>query len=154
MFLEVFTEMVKYLTCFPFFFLLVHLVKPSLIFLSYKKTHAFFEAATYGFQPTIRTDDLVSIFTKQSASEYDRLILFLELIKLLSVNSKKLLTTGLFTQILSEHEGKRMSEIMDLILTNFHKKLSLEDAVTTANMTKTAFVNTLKTGLIVLFLTF
>lgn len=57
----------------------------------------------------------------------------------MSVNSKKLLTTGLFTQILSEHEGKRMSEIMDLILTNFHKKLSLEDAVTTANMTKTAF---------------
>lgn len=105
-----------------------------------QKTHAFFEAATYGFQPTIRTDDLVSIFYKmQSASEYDWLILFLELIKLLSVNSKKLLTTGLFTQILSEHEGKRMSEIMDFILTNFHKKLSLEDAVTTANMTKTAF---------------
>lgn len=72
-------------------------------------------------------------------SSFDRFISLLTLLKDLSECEKKsVLSSVPFADYYQKHKSKRIDEIYDFILNNFHKEIKLEELASIANMTTTS----------------
>ncbi|WP_369810771.1 helix-turn-helix domain-containing protein [Tenacibaculum finnmarkense] len=68
-----------------------------------------------------------------------KFIIFLKIIKLILKSEITSLSTFVYEKKYTDNEGKRMRDIMDYTLSNFNKKIELDDIAAVANMTSNAF---------------
>ncbi|MCX7551930.1 AraC family transcriptional regulator [Xanthomarina sp. F2636L] len=100
----------------------------------------FFKRALHGFKATSHQEDIRMLFAKiENASKLERLIILLELLKLLSICEYKSLSSFIYEKNFSVTEGERMRDVFDYTMTHFDKDITLESVASVANMTKNAF---------------
>ncbi len=73
------------------------------------------------------------------ADTYDRVSLFLKLIKAISQSQLVNLSSFVYDKPFTDVEGKRMRQVFEYVMNNFHTSVTLEKAAAVANMTKHAF---------------
>lgn len=100
----------------------------------------FFNRAKNGFKVTSSNELIVVLFLElKEASKFDRFILLLKLLKLISSSNYKSLSSFIYEKKYSDIEGKRIGDIFEYTMTNYHKDISLETISKIAAMTKNAF---------------
>ena len=86
------------------------------------------------------TKKIVKSFKKLNKSDnYERFILFLEIIKWLSNSEREQLSNHLYDKKITDNEGKRMQTVFEHVMTNYQKNINLDEIASIANMTKNAF---------------
>jgi len=68
-----------------------------------------------------------------------RLIVFLEIMNLISKSRREQLSETYLARKINEDQGVRMSAIMNLVMNNFQREISLSEVAEVANMTENAF---------------
>ncbi|MBT8317465.1 MAG: helix-turn-helix transcriptional regulator [Lutibacter sp.] len=71
--------------------------------------------------------------------KYDQFISFLEVLRLISVSKKRTLSSLINLKKYGGNEGKRMSDIFQYTMNNYHKEVTLDQVSDIANMTPNAF---------------
>ncbi|UMB60031.1 AraC family transcriptional regulator [Lutibacter sp. A80] len=100
----------------------------------------FFDDAVLGYKVLSNKKDISHIFSKiKSFSKYQQFINFLEVLRLISGAEKRKLSSLINLKKYAGNEGKRMSDIFQYTMENFHKEISLHDVADIANMTPNAF---------------
>jgi AraC-like DNA-binding protein len=75
----------------------------------------------------------------KQADDYDRLSIFLELIKSLSQARMEVLSHFVYDKPFTDVEGKRMRQVFEYVMNNYNTAITLDKAAAVANMTKPAF---------------
>ncbi|AXT21141.1 helix-turn-helix domain-containing protein [Flavobacteriaceae bacterium AU392] len=105
-----------------------------------KELLPFFKRASHGFKISTPKKDLNNLFLKlKSASKLAQFILLLEILKIVSKQSYKSLSSFIYEKKYNDLEGKRMRDVMEYTMNNFHKDITLDKIATIAAMTKNAF---------------
>ena len=100
----------------------------------------FFKRATNGFKVSSQHPRTASLFlAMKTASKLDRFIYLLEIMKILSRSKYKALSSFIYEKTYTDVEGKRMRDVMEYTMNNFHHNISLETIAMVAAMTKNAF---------------
>ena len=100
----------------------------------------FFSKSLQGLAINTNKNEIITKFFKlKEASKLERFILFLEILKIVSVSKSEPLSNFVYTKKYSDLEGNRMRNVFDFTIENANQKISLEDIANVANMTKNAF---------------
>ncbi|WP_339659254.1 AraC family transcriptional regulator [uncultured Polaribacter sp.] len=100
----------------------------------------FFSKSLQGLVVKTNKTKIIGLFLKlKEATKLERFILFLEIIKAISVSETAPLSNFVYTKKYSDLEGKRMRTIFEFTIENAHQIIKLEDIANVANMTKNAF---------------
>jgi len=100
----------------------------------------FFNDVALGFEVLSNKKSLsLLISTIKAASKYNQFISFLEIIRLISEGKKSTLSSLINLKKYAGDEGKRMSDIFQYTMNNYHKEISLNQVSNIANMTPNAF---------------
>jgi AraC-like DNA-binding protein len=106
----------------------------------FKKLESFFISTKNGFQIDSISQKTINQFKKlKKANEFDRFILFFKILKNICLHDKKPLSNFIYNKPLTDSEGKRMQVVVDYVMTNYHREISLEEIAALSNMTKNAF---------------
>ncbi|MGG8497523.1 AraC family transcriptional regulator [Tenacibaculum sp. TC6] len=106
----------------------------------FKEIESFFDHAKTSFKVLTNKEILISYFNRLPKSDdFERFIVFLELLKLIIQSDVERLSTFLYHKKFTDNEGKRMGKVMDYTLSNFDKKIDLDEVAGIANMTPNAF---------------
>ena len=112
----------------------------------FKNIHPFIESTKNGFITHDAPKKMVKCFNKlKKADAYSRFILFLEIVKWLSMSENKPLSNYLYDKKITDNEGKRMQTVFEYVMNNFQKNITLDEIASLANMTKNAFCRYFKT---------
>lgn len=76
---------------------------------------------------------------KSKRNRLERLIIFLQVLKILSESKIETISSSIAKKNYSDNEGQRMGKIFKLVMENFHKDITLQEASSIANMTPNAF---------------
>lgn len=107
---------------------------------TFKNIHPFLENTKNGFIIKDAPKKVVKCFNKlKKTDEYSRFLLFLEIVKWLSISENKPLSNYLYDKKITDNEGKRMQTVFEYVMTNFQKNITLDEISSLANMTKNAF---------------
>jgi AraC-like DNA-binding protein len=107
---------------------------------TFKNIHPFLESSKNGFIIHNAPKKIIKSFKKlKKADNFERFILFLDIIKWISNNEKEQLSNYLYDKKITDNEGKRMQTVFEHVMTNFHKNITLDEIASIANMTKNAF---------------
>lgn len=100
----------------------------------------FFNNSTLGFE-TLSNKSSLSLLLSQinSLSKYNQFTSFFEIIHLISEAEKRTLSSLINLKKYAGNEGKRMSDIFQYTMNNYHKEISLDQVSDIANMTPNAF---------------
>lgn len=99
-----------------------------------------FSKSLQGFVVKENKKEIIDSFLKlNKASKLVRFILFLEILKIISVSKSEPLSNFVYTKKYSDVEGKRMRNVFDFTIENANEKITLDDVANVANMTKNAF---------------
>jgi AraC-like DNA-binding protein len=102
--------------------------------------HHFFKRAENGFMKTVNTSKLTSLFSQiNGGSKFDRFLILMQIMKKLSKSNYIALSTYVYEKQYSDVEGKRMGDIMEYTMNNYHRNISLSSVAHIAAMTKNAF---------------
>ncbi|MCK5400869.1 MAG: helix-turn-helix domain-containing protein [Flavobacteriaceae bacterium] len=105
-----------------------------------RELKSFFKRAENGFKVTSKSNVLQNMFFElKDSSKLQRFILLLKISKVLSKSKYIALSSFIYKKEYSDIEGKRMRDVMEYTMNNYHKNISLERIATTASMTKNAF---------------
>lgn len=105
-----------------------------------KELDRFFKRASYGFKVKTRKNNLEALFYKlKNASKLSQFILLFEILKVISDQSYESLSSFIYDKKYSDIEGKRMRDVMEYTMNNFHNDITLDKIATMAAMTKNAF---------------
>ncbi|MCH3880956.1 MULTISPECIES: AraC family transcriptional regulator [Tenacibaculum] len=100
----------------------------------------FFSKSLQGLAINTNKNEIITKFFKlKEASELERFILFLEILKTALNAKSEPLSTFIYKKKYSDIEGKRMRNVFDFTIENANHKISLDDIANVANMTKNAF---------------
>ena len=100
----------------------------------------FFTAAKNSFRLLSNSKKIRKLFFKLKKSrDLLKFIVFIKIIDIIVDSETKPLSSFLDEKMYSDNEGKRMRDVMDYTLSNFTKKIELEDIADVANMTANAF---------------
>lgn len=100
----------------------------------------FFNRAKNGFRITSSKETILALFFElKEASKFDRFILLLKLLKLISSSNYKSLSSFIYEKKYSDIEGKRIGDVFEYTMTNYQKDISLDAISEIATMTKNAF---------------
>ena len=100
----------------------------------------FFYDAVLGFEVLSNKTKIASLLTKiDSYSKYEQFTTFLAILTLISEAKKQTLSSLINLKKYDGDEGKRMSDIFQYTMNNFHKEVTLDDVADIANMTPNAF---------------
>lgn len=106
----------------------------------FKTIHPFLEDSKNGFIIHNAPKRVVKNFKKLSTSdEYTRFILFLEIVQWLATSDNEPLSNYLYNKKITDNEGKRMQNVFEYVMNNFHKNITLDEIASIASMTKNAF---------------
>jgi AraC-like DNA-binding protein len=75
----------------------------------------------------------------KKADEYDRISIFLGLIRHISTAEYTKLSNFIYDKPIKDNEGKRMRMVFEYVMSNYAKSISLDDVAKIASMTKNAF---------------
>ena len=107
---------------------------------TFKSIQPFIDSSKNGFIIHDAPKKITKSFKKlNNADNYERFILFLEILKWLSYNEKEQLSNYLYEKKITDNESKRMQTVFEYVMTNFHKNVTLDEIASIANMTKNAF---------------
>ncbi|VAW23972.1 Transcriptional regulator, AraC family [hydrothermal vent metagenome] len=102
--------------------------------------HSFFDDAVLGFEVLSNKKKLSRILSKiNSLSKYEQFTSFLEILNLISKGEKHTLSSLINLKKYAGDEGKRMSDIFQYTMNNYHTEISLQQVSNIANMTPNAF---------------
>ena len=105
-----------------------------------KVTKAFFNHVENGFRLLSHKKGLENEFISlQTMSSLERFASFLKILQLMSKAKKESLSSYVYKKNYSVNEGKRMRDIMDYTMNNFHEKITLDRISDIASMTRNAF---------------
>lgn len=105
-----------------------------------KELKPFFKKVDYGFKVSTKSMRLESIFLQlNKSSKLQRFITLLEVLKILSKSKTQPLSSFIYDKKYTDSEGKRMREVMDFTMQNYHQQISLDDVAYVSAMTKNAF---------------
>jgi len=100
----------------------------------------FFDNAVLGYKVQSKKEEVSLLLSRmKSLSKYNKFINFLEILRLISEAEKRKLSSLINLKKYAGNEGKRMSDIFQYTMDNFHKEVSLQDVADIANMTPNAF---------------
>ncbi|MFK5973867.1 MAG: AraC family transcriptional regulator [Flavobacteriaceae bacterium] len=101
---------------------------------------SFFSLTQAGFRLSYYNADVEQIMRKlPAADKLKRFLIFLELIEKLCRYDKKILTGFNVPRSITNGEGNRMRIVLDYVMKNFKKKITLEEVSEVACMTPNAF---------------
>ncbi|WP_374173936.1 AraC family transcriptional regulator [Flavobacterium tructae] len=107
---------------------------------TFKNIQPFLENSKNGFITHNPPKKIIKSFKKLKKSDnYERFILFLEIIKWLSNSEREQLSNHLYDKKITDNEGKRMQTVFEHVMTNYQKNINLDEIASIANMTKNAF---------------
>jgi len=100
----------------------------------------FFNEVGLGLQVLTNKKELSKILSKiNTLSKYNQFISFLEILHLISKAKKRSLSSLINLKKYAGNEGKRMSDIFQYTMNNYHKEVTLDQVSDIANMTPNAF---------------
>ena len=100
----------------------------------------FFNDVELGFEVLSNKENLSLLISKiKTTTKYDQFISFLEILSLISKAKKRTLSSLINLKKYAGDEGKRMSDIFQYTMNNYHKEISLDQVSDIANMTPNAF---------------
>ena len=100
----------------------------------------FFNDVELGFEVLSNKESLSLLISKiKTTTKYDQFISFLEILSLISKAKKRTLSSLINLKKYAGDEGKRMSDIFQYTMNNYHKEISLDQVSDIANMTPNAF---------------
>jgi len=100
----------------------------------------FFNNSVLGYKVLSNKEELTLLLSEISTlSKYEQFTSFLEILNLISEANKRKLSSLINLKKYAGNEGKRMSDIFQYSMDNFHKEVSLHDVADIANMTPNAF---------------
>lgn len=105
-----------------------------------KELTPFFKRASQGCKISTPKKNLSALFLKlEKSSKLSQFILLLEILKIVSKQPYKSLSSFIYEKKYSDIEGKRMRDVMEYTMYNFQKDITLDKIATVATMTKNAF---------------
>lgn len=106
----------------------------------FTELNQFFTKSLQGLLVKTNKEKIIGLFLKlKKASKLERFILFLEIIKIISNSKSDALSIFVYHKKYTDIEGKRMRDVFEYTIENYHKSIYLEDIANVANMTKNAF---------------
>jgi len=100
----------------------------------------FFKLAKNGFRITSSKEAIIALFFElKETSKFERFIVLLRLLKLISSSNSKSLSSFIYEKKYNAIEGKRLSDVFEYTMTNYQKNISLKEISEIATMTKNAF---------------
>ncbi len=106
----------------------------------FRKLQAFFYTMQNGLILKQANPNICKLFTTfKNADDFDRLSIFLELIRELSHAGMEILSHFVYDKPFTDVEGKRMRQVFEYVMNNYHTAITLDKAASIANMTKHAF---------------
>ena len=100
----------------------------------------FFNNAVLGYEVISNKTILLSLLSNiENLVKYEQFISFLEILTLISTGERRELSSLINLKKYAGDEGKRMSDIFQYTMNNYHKEISLEQVSNIANMTPNAF---------------
>ncbi len=100
----------------------------------------FFKNVDYGFKVSPKSKTLETYFQQLAeSSKLQRFIILLEILKILSKSRVQLLSSFIYDKKYTDSEGKRMRDVLDFTMQNYHLQVSLEEVAEVSAMTKNAF---------------
>ncbi len=105
-----------------------------------RELKSFFKKVDYGFKVSTKSKTLESLFLQLAeSSKLQRFIILLEVLKTLSKSRTQPLSSFIYDKKYTDSEGKRMREVLDFTMQNYHQQISLNDVAQVSAMTKNAF---------------
>ena len=106
----------------------------------FKSLDSLFQLSAQGIQLDGPSDSLIRLIEKLTIlTKLDRFISFMEILKAISKERFNTLSSAIHNKSYGEEEGKRMRDIFEFSLDNYHQNISLEQVASVANMTPNAF---------------
>lgn len=107
---------------------------------TFRNIQPILESSKNGFIIHNTPKKIAKYFKKLSkADSYSRFMLFLYILKWLSISENTPLSSYVSQKKITDNEGKRIQFVFEYVMTNFQKNITLEEIASIANMTKTAF---------------
>lgn len=107
---------------------------------TFKSIQPFFERSKNGFIIKDAPKKIIKNFKKiKTANEFERFVLFLEILKHLSQAENTPLSSYIYDKKITDNEGKRMQTVFEYVMTNYQKNITLDEIASVSNMTKNAF---------------
>lgn len=101
---------------------------------------SFFKNVDYGFKVSPKSKTLETYFQQLAeCSKLKRFIILLDILKILSKSRVQLLSSFIYDKKFTDSEGKRMRDVLDFTMQNYHLQVSLDDVAKVSAMTKNAF---------------
>ena len=105
-----------------------------------RELKTFFKKVDYGFKVSSKSNKLKILFTQlNESSKFQRFIILLDILKMLSKSKSQPLSSFIYDKKYTDIEGKRMRDVMDFTMQNYHRQISLDDIAKVSAMTKNAF---------------
>lgn len=102
--------------------------------------NSIFSKSLQGLKINSNKKEIITHFLKlKNATKLERFILLLQILKLISKAKKEPLSNFVYHKSYSDVEGKKMRDVFEYTIENYHKSIYLEDIANVANMTKNAF---------------
>ena len=103
--------------------------------------HNFFKSLPYGVKVMSQKEGLKNEFfdIKNNKDRLDRFINFLNILRLLGKAEIKTISSSITRKNYTDHEGKRMADVFQLVMHEFHRDITLAEVSSIANMTPNAF---------------
>ena len=106
----------------------------------FAEMQSFFKISESGGIVTSNKNEILELFSSlKNASNFERFIIFLKIIRELLNAEMKPLSKFIYQKKYSDNEGKRMSNIMEYTMNNFNKEIDLATIAEISNMTSNAF---------------
>ncbi|MEX6626362.1 AraC family transcriptional regulator [Tenacibaculum pacificus] len=106
----------------------------------FKDIATFFNIAKNSFRVKSNNKKLRRYFLKlQKSRDLLKFIVFIRIVDVILKSETESLSSFVYEKKYTDNEGKRMRDIMDYTLSNYNKKIELEDIAAVANMTSNAF---------------
>ncbi|MFD2725179.1 AraC family transcriptional regulator [Hyunsoonleella rubra] len=100
----------------------------------------FFKRSEYGFKINSKKRWATDLILKtETASQLERLIILMQLLKIGSEARYTSLSTFIYAKAYSDNEGNRMRDVFEYTMAHYKTTITLETIANVANMTKNAF---------------
>lgn len=106
----------------------------------FEQFNDFFNNSVLGYKINSNKESLIKILANiRQESKYKQFTSFLEILTLIAEADKRKLSSLINLKKYAGNEGKRMSDIFQYSMDNFHREVTLHDVADIANMTPNAF---------------
>ncbi|WP_062054612.1 AraC family transcriptional regulator [Aquimarina longa] len=101
----------------------------------------FFDAISYGVKVILEKEALKKEFLKiqKTKNRLERFIIFLQILRLFYVAEVRTLSSSIVKKKYTDSDGKRIADVFQFVMNNFHTDITLQEASNIASMTPNAF---------------